>query len=326
MSSPSPACGCRLFLSVQNFSTGEGYGIIEVLGEAVQAAVGPGGDPALGKAAQAGESAWQAAVAEPPMLPMLEDMIVSKYRANDPVWSALLGWWLTATGVLCYAHVMRSWPRRLSHSTFHGRCSRGKQRQNRQGLDFCIPAVFACSWPWGQIAARYARSLRTKHKVLVIAHALQAFDAWEVIPPEAVEAVLPAAEKAVGAAVAQDSAALWTSPAEKADIKKRLVMLKQRQSTAAVRQASGRRRGSHVEMPSAIKGKKVSPTLRDGALLCALAHVPSQRRIVVAGTSVPFSLARPGCGGNHTAAECREKRWVNAEVEETQPMLRNRQQ
>ena len=88
----------------------------------------------------------------------------------------------------------------------------------------------------GQIAARYALSLRTKHKVLVIAHALQAFDAWEVIPPEAVEAVLPAAEKAVGAAVAQDSAALWTSPAEKADIKKRLVMLKQRQSTTAVHQ------------------------------------------------------------------------------------------
>ena len=107
--------GCRLFLSVQNFSTGEGYGIIEVLGEAVQAAVGRGGDPALGEAAQAGESAWQAAVG-------MEDMIVSKFRVNDPVWSALLGW-LTATGVLCHAHVMRSWPRRLSHSTFHGRCS-----------------------------------------------------------------------------------------------------------------------------------------------------------------------------------------------------------
>ena len=137
------------------------------------------------------------------------------------------------------------------------------QRQTTQGLDFCIPAVFACSWPWGQIAA-------TKHKVLVIAHALQAFDAWEVIPP------LLAAEKAVGAAVAQDSAALWTSPAEKADIKKRLVMLKQRQSTTAVRQASGRRRGSHVEMPSAIKGKKVLPTLRDGALLCALSGACAQ--------------------------------------------------
>ena len=249
---------------------------------------------------------------------------MSKYRANDPVWSALLGWWLTATGVLCYAHVMRSWPRRLSHSTFHGRCSRGKQRQNRQGLDFCIPAVFVCSWPWGQIAARYALSLRTKHKVLVIAHALQAFDAWEVIPP------LPAAEKAVGAAVAQDSAALWTSPAEKADIKKRLVMLKQRQSTTAVRQASGRRRGSHVEMPSAIKGKKVSPTLRDGALLCALwqSGTCAQSEEDCGRRHQCAILSRTGrvCGGNHTAAECREKRWVNAEVEETQPMLRNRQQ
>ena len=168
--------------------------------------------------------------------------------------------------------------------------------------------------------------MRTKHKALVIAHALQAFDAWEVIPPEAVEAVLPAAEKAVGAAVAQDSAALWTSPAEKADIKKRLVMLKQRQSTTAVRQASGRRRGSHVEMPSAIKGKKVSPTLRDGALLCALWQSGACAQLEEDcgrrhQCAILFCTGRV-CGGNHT----REKRWVNAEVEETQPMLRKRQQ
>ena len=172
--------------------------------------------------------------------------------------------------------------------------------------------------------------MRTKHKVLVIAHALQAFDAWEVIPPEAVEAVLPAAEKAVGAAVAQDSAALWTSPAEKADIKKRLVMLKQRQSTAAARQASGRRRGSHVEMPSAIKGKKVSPTLRDGALLCALwqsgACAQLEEDCGRRHQCAILSCTGRVCGGNHTAAECREKRWVNAHLEETHPMLRNRQQ
>ena len=169
--------------------------------------------------------------------------------------------------------------------------------------------------------------MRTKHKVLVIAQALQAFDAWEVIPPEAVEA---AGGGAVGAAVAQDSAALWTSPAEKADIKKRLVMLKQRQSTAAVRQASGRRRGSHVEMPSAIKGKKVSPTLRDGALLCALwqsgACAQLEEDCGRRHQCAILSCTGRVCGGNHTAAECREKRWVNAEVEETQPMLRNRQQ
>ena len=75
--------------------------------------------------------AGQAAVAEPPMLPTLEDMIVSKYKANDPAWSALLGSWLTGTGVLRYKHIMRSQPRRLSHSTFHGCCAKGKQRQNR---------------------------------------------------------------------------------------------------------------------------------------------------------------------------------------------------
>ena len=82
--------------------------------------------------------------------------------------------------------------------------------------------------------ARYALSLRTKHKVFAVAHALQSFKAWEVIPPEAVEAVLQESEKVVGAAVAQDGTALWTAPTEKADIQKRLVMLRKRQSTTAV--------------------------------------------------------------------------------------------
>ena len=152
LSSPSPACYADVdsFFQYRTSAPARAMASLKCLVKQSKLPLDLG-DPALGEAAQAGESAWQAAVAEPPMLPMLEDMIVSKYRANDPVWSALLGWWLTATGVLCYAHVMRSWPRRLSHSTFHGQCSRGKQRQNRQGLDFCIPAVFACSWPWGQI-------------------------------------------------------------------------------------------------------------------------------------------------------------------------------
>ena len=46
-------------------STGEGYGIIEVLGEAVQAAVEPGGDPALGEAAQAGRLHWRSRPCSP---------------------------------------------------------------------------------------------------------------------------------------------------------------------------------------------------------------------------------------------------------------------
>ena len=121
----------------------------------------------------------------------------------------------------------------------------------------CIPAVFACTpFPCAPSTKSFCHC--------------PCPTGLEVIPPEAVEAVLPAA-------------ALGTLPAEKADIKKRLVMLKQRQSTTAVRQASGRRRGSHVEMPSAIN--KVSPTLRDGALLCARAGC-------VEGTTQPQSAER----------------------------------
>ena len=43
------------------------------------------------------------------------------------------------------------------------------------------------------------------------------------------------------AAVAQDGTALWTAPTEKADVQKRLVMLRKRQSTTAVRRRGVRR-------------------------------------------------------------------------------------
>ena len=160
-------------------------------------------------------------------------------------------------------------------------------------------------------AARYALSLRTKHKVFTVAHALQSFDAWEVIPPEAVEAVMPEAEKAVGAAVAQDSAALWTAPAEKADIQKRLVMLRKRQSTTAVRQASGRRRGSHEEMPSAIGGNLLCARWQSGSRAKSEEECGRRHQCAI--------ISRTGrvCGGNHAAAECRD----SAEVEAAQPVL-----
>ena len=135
-------------------------------------------------------------------------------------------------------------------------------------------------------AARYALSLRTKHKVFAVAHALQSFEAWEVIPPEAVEAVLQEAEKAVGAAVSQDGTALWTAPTEKADIQK-LVMLRKRALLCALWQSGS----------------------------CTQSEEECGRRHQCA------ILLRTGrvCGGNHT--ECRAKRWVSAEAVEAPPVL-----
>lgn len=95
-------------------------------------------------------SKQQAIVVEPPMIPYLEEKIERLHATGEERWSALLGSWITAFGVLRYRHIARSSPRRLTKSTLHCRCSKGKQRRLREGFAFCIPAVFSTGWPWAQ--------------------------------------------------------------------------------------------------------------------------------------------------------------------------------
>ena len=85
----------------------------------------------------------QAVVVCPPMLGFLEERIEGCYKAGDPAWSALLGSWMIAAGVLRYKHISRAIPRKISMST-----SRGKQRKLRTGFDFCIPTTFTSGWCW----------------------------------------------------------------------------------------------------------------------------------------------------------------------------------
>ena len=90
----------------------------------------------------------QAVVVGPPMLGYLEEQIEGLFKAGDQTWSALLGSWLVAVGVLRYKHISRSVPKKVSLSTFHAHCPRGKQRRLRGGFDFCIPATFTSGWNW----------------------------------------------------------------------------------------------------------------------------------------------------------------------------------
>ena len=84
------------------------------------------------------------------MIPYLEEKIERLHATGEERWSALLGSWITAFGVLRYRHIARSSPRRLTKSTLHCRCSKGKQRRLREGFAFCIPAAFSTGWPWAQ--------------------------------------------------------------------------------------------------------------------------------------------------------------------------------
>ena len=93
----------------------------------------------------------QAAVLVPTMVPILEQAVQDMYQANNPLWRVLVGLWCCMTGCLRFEHLRRASPMRLSRSTFHFHCNRGKQRGNRAGFDFAVPAVFCSGWPWARL-------------------------------------------------------------------------------------------------------------------------------------------------------------------------------
>ena len=92
----------------------------------------------------------QAVLVAPPMMIHLEERIEAMHGVGDPKWTAVLASWMSAAGCLRYRHLVRSYPRKLSKSTLHCTCSKGKQRHLRKGFSFCLPACFSTGWPWGQ--------------------------------------------------------------------------------------------------------------------------------------------------------------------------------
>ena len=90
----------------------------------------------------------QAPVITPPMLPFLEEQAEAMCLAGDEKWTCLLAGWVIATGCLRHKHLVRTTPRRVSLSTFHGLCHKGKQKHTRAGFHFSIPGAFSSGFPW----------------------------------------------------------------------------------------------------------------------------------------------------------------------------------
>ncbi|CAE7752814.1 unnamed protein product [Symbiodinium sp. CCMP2592] len=90
----------------------------------------------------------QATLAEPPMLVHLEKVIEDRCIMGDPRWTAMLGQWMQASSCMRYAHLRRSEVLRITGSTVHAFCNKGKQGRLRQGFYFAIPAAFASGWNW----------------------------------------------------------------------------------------------------------------------------------------------------------------------------------
>jgi hypothetical protein len=82
----------------------------------------------------------QAVVVEPPMLSYLEEQIQKAQGRGDESWTAL------GAGVVRYRHVQRSVPVRISLSTVHCWCPKGKQRRSSNGFHWCVPGTFTTGW------------------------------------------------------------------------------------------------------------------------------------------------------------------------------------
>ncbi|CAE7271839.1 unnamed protein product [Symbiodinium natans] len=101
----------------------------------------------LAKQPQAGKK-QQALGVEPPLLSHLEERIVALCRAGDARWTALLGQWLVGAGVLRYKHLHLSTVLKITASTVHCYCTRGKQAKLRSGFYWCVPARFLNQFSW----------------------------------------------------------------------------------------------------------------------------------------------------------------------------------
>lgn len=92
----------------------------------------------------------QALVVLPPMFPYLEERVEQLWKVQDERWTCLLASWIVSAGCLRYKHVQRSTIRKLSRSTIHCKCAKGKQARQRSGFAYCLPAVFNSGFPWAQ--------------------------------------------------------------------------------------------------------------------------------------------------------------------------------
>ena len=94
--------------------------------------------PPAGQARRAGPRG-QAAVVEPVILLKMEQRMEELYTQGDDRWQALLAAWMLYGGVLRHNRLTRAEVRKVTMSTIHAHCSKGKQRRLRKGFDFCVP-------------------------------------------------------------------------------------------------------------------------------------------------------------------------------------------
>ncbi len=166
--------------------------------------------------------------------------------------------------------------------------------------------------------AKYSESLKTKAAVWGAMTVFKDCEAWESIPLDTIEMAKEAGRKQVQILVGKDTHTIWASPSTSQDTAKRFAMSKELKEKAAQRRARSRGADAIRHMPHILNGKQLSSFLRDGSLLCGAyqtnqcQHSPE----TCEGLHRCAVLCRTGrvCGGHHRAGECRDKRFLPADL------------
>eukprot|EP00438_Fugacium_kawagutii_P021735 Skav236229 [mRNA] locus=scaffold132:348798:350914:+ [translate_table: standard] len=290
----------------------------------------------------------QAPVAEPVLIPLLEDRIKELHDLGDERWSALLAPWLICFGMVRYAHVMRTEPIKLTGAFLHCRCSRGKQHQHRAGFDYAIPGTFLNGFTWSRELMELYRTLvpakqkscglcfSDEGKPWSINEIQQTMRAELGLHVENVETMTTYSWRRVSPTFGQllrfsdqELSALgdWQ---EKKDMPSEGQMALHYSSakyaaslkTYGEKAAAARARAAAPAgptMPNAISGKVLSATMKNGAKLCPLFQVgtcPNEASTCTHGAHLCAILQKTGrtCGGKHPANQCKIKKFVSEDT------------
>eukprot|EP00438_Fugacium_kawagutii_P008984 Skav223736 [mRNA] locus=scaffold2572:104065:115736:+ [translate_table: standard] len=262
----------------------------------------------------------QAPVAEPVLIPLLEDRIKELHDLGDERWSALLAPWLICFGMVRYAHVMRTEPLKLTGAFPHCRCSRGKQHQHRAGFDYAIPGTFLNGFTWSRELMELYRTLvpakqkscglcfSDEGKPWSINEIQQTMRAELGLHVENVETMTTYSWRRVSPTFGQllrfsdqELSALgdWQ---EKKDMP-----------------SEGQMALHYSSAKYAASLKVLSATMKNGAKLCPLFQVgtcPNEASTCTHGAHLCAILQKTGrtCGGKHPANQCKIKKFVSEDT------------
>eukprot|EP00438_Fugacium_kawagutii_P003624 Skav224194 [mRNA] locus=scaffold939:277414:285540:+ [translate_table: standard] len=234
----------------------------------------------------------QAPVAEPVLIPLLEDRVKELHDLGDERWvSPTFGQLLKFSDQELSA--LGDWQEKKDMPT-----------EGQMALHYS--------------SAKYAASLKVKAMIWGATPVVAEHLSWEAIPEDDLVRAKAAGAQAVDRLTRADRQPLWAASGNFQDVQKRLKLSKTYVEKAAAARARAAAPAGPT-MPNAISGKVLSATMKNGAKLCPLFQVgtcPNEASNCTHGAHLCAILQKTGrtCGGKHPANQCKIKKFVSEDT------------